>query len=79
MIPIQDHQNQKRTCLGLSMLLHQTIEHIALGIYCSPQVILFSFDGDNDFIEMPFIRELRTFAPHLIRVLLSKLLAPFSD
>lgn len=41
--------------LGISMRLHQNIEHVAFGIYRSPQIILFAFDGDNDFIEMPLI------------------------
>jgi hypothetical protein len=42
-------------CLRISLALHQDVEHLTFTIHCSPQVILLSFDCDNNLIEMPFI------------------------
>jgi hypothetical protein len=35
------------------MLLHQNIEHVALRVHRSPQIILVAFDRDHDVIKMP--------------------------
>jgi hypothetical protein len=64
--------------LCLPLPLPQKIEHVAFRSHRSPSVIMFAFKGDNDFIELPFICELTAFAPHLIGILLSKLVAPCS-
>lgn len=66
-------------CLGISMTLHQEVKHVALRIYCTPQVILLSFNLDDNFIKMPSIRETRSLTAHLIGVLLPKLVTPFPN
>lgn len=65
--------------LGISMPLHKDVEHVALGIYRSPKVVLLSLDRDNNLIEMPFISKVGTFAPHLVGISLPKLLTPFPN
>ncbi len=71
---------EKALCrLCVSMPLHQNIEYAAICIHSSPQVVLLSFDRDDDLIQMPFIGYKGMFAPHLICVWLSKLLAPFPN
>ena len=60
-------------CLCISLSLHQDIQHGPLCIHCPPQIVLLFLNFDHYFIKMPFIRNIRTLAPQLIRVLLSEL------
>ena len=66
-------------CLSISMTLHQDVKHVAFRIYRTPQVVLLFLNRDDDFIEMSLIRDIEMLAPHLIGILLPKLVAPFSD
>ena len=38
----------------IAALLDKNVEHIAIGIYGSPQPVHFAVDLDNDFIQVPF-------------------------
>ena len=46
------------SCLGITAALHQHIENKAILINGPPQPVLFAADGDDDFIEIPFIAKL---------------------
>jgi len=63
----------------VAMRLHQDIEDLTLCIDSALQVILRPFDCDHDLVQMPFIRRFGATATNLIRILLSKLFAPFAD
>lgn len=39
----------------IAALLDKNVEHIAIGIYGSPQPVHFAVDLDNDFIQVPFV------------------------
>src|SRR2546428_5537929 len=57
----------------ISATLHQDIEHVPLLIYCPPQVVMFSLDGEHYLIKVPLVSGPRTAATELIGVLLAKL------
>ena len=76
---LQQFAEEPMCRLRVSMSLQQDIQHVALGIHRSPQIILLPFDCDYHLIQMPLVRNIRTFALQLIRVLLSKFLAPFPN
>jgi hypothetical protein len=59
--------------------LHQDIEHVPVLIHSPPQIVAFSLNSKNHFIEMPFIARPRTAATELIGVLLAKLAAPLAN
>ena len=42
-------------CIGIPMPLQQDIQHVPFSIHRSLQIILLSFDRDDDFIQMPFV------------------------
>jgi hypothetical protein len=44
--------------LGIAAALHQHIENEAVLIDSPPQPVLLAANGDDDFIEIPFIAEL---------------------
>lgn len=61
------------------MSLPQDIQDVPLSIHCPPQIVLLFLFRYYHLIEMPFVRNVSTFAPKLIRVLLSKPMTPFPN
>src|SRR5215216_6638180 len=65
--------------LGCSLVtptLHQNVQHIALLIDSTPEVVEFAIDREEHLIEMPFITGLGTATTYLICVMLAKLATP---
>jgi hypothetical protein len=63
----------------ITMTLHQNVDDLPVGIYGPPEVILLAFNRNYDFVQMPLVRRFGATATNLIRILLSKLFAPFTD
>src|SRR5262245_1623241 len=59
--------------------LHQDVEHVIVLIDGAPQVMAFTIDGQEDFIEVPLVPWLGASTLQLIRVVLSKLQTPLAD
>lgn len=59
--------------------LHQDINHLTILVHSSPEIELLAFNLDDDFIEMPLIRRLRTTAANLVGIDLGKFEAPLAD
>jgi hypothetical protein len=71
---------EKTLCrLRVSLSLQQDIQYVPLRIHSAPQVILLFFDRHHDFIEMPFICNVRAVALKLTCILLFGFLAPFPN
>jgi len=60
-------------------LLHQDIQHVPVLIYGPPQIVMFAFDREKYFIEVPLITGPRTTATELIGLRLAKLATPLPD
>ena len=41
--------------LRIAACLDKDIEHIAVGIYCAPEQMLYAFDRDHNLIKMPLV------------------------
>ncbi len=65
--------------LRVPVSLQQDIQHVPFPIHCPPQVILLLFERHHYLIKMPFVSNVRTFTPKLIRILLPEFLTPFSN
>ena len=78
-LPLQQFTEKPLCRLSVSMLLQQDIQHVALRIHCSPQIVLLALNSDNHFIEMPFICNVWAFVTKLIGILLPELPAPFPN
>jgi hypothetical protein len=48
-------------------------------IHGPPQIVVFTIDGEDDFIEMPLVTSLCSPSAQLIRVVLAKSAAPLPD
>ena len=59
--------------------LHQDIEDVPVLIHGAPEVVPLAIDGEEDFIQMPFVAGSGTPAPELIGIGLPELPAPFAD
>jgi hypothetical protein len=65
--PVAQHFEQfakKSLCrLFIASALHEDVEHIAMLVHCTPQAVLFAFNGEDDLVQMPFIPTTRTPMP----------------
>jgi hypothetical protein len=59
--------------------LHQNVELHAVLIHGPPQIVPLLINRDEDLIQVPLITRLGTPAAQVIRVLLAKLAAPFTN
>ncbi len=59
--------------------LHEDVEHIAILVYGSPQVVVFAIDLDEHFIEVPLVARSRTPAAQFVGICLTELEAPLSN
>jgi hypothetical protein len=59
--------------------LYQDISHVAVLIRGPPQIVTLTMNSEKDLVQMPLVTRLRTPASKLIRIRLSKLLAPLAD
>ena len=41
--------------------LHEDIKHVAILVYCTPEILQFAVNREKDFIEMPSVAERMTF------------------
>ncbi len=65
--------------LLVSAALDQDIEHVSFLIDGSPQIVMFAFNRQYHFIEVPLVTRPWTATTELIRIRLAKLAAPFAD
>lgn len=65
--------------LRVPVSLQQDIQHVRFPIHYPPQIILLLFERHRHLIKMPFVFNVPTFAPKLIRILLPEFLTPFSN
>ncbi len=64
-------------CCGLvSPALHTDVEHDALLVNRSPEIVLFAVDLQEAFIQVPLVSKLRTSAPKFVGILLTELPRP---
>jgi hypothetical protein len=59
--------------------LHQDIEDVPVLVDGTPEIVPCPIDGEEDFIQMPFVAGSGTPAPKLIGIGLPELQAPFAD
>jgi hypothetical protein len=59
--------------------LHQDIEHIAMLINCSPEIVQLGVDAEKDLVKVPFVAGLGTTSTQLLGRVLAKFLAPLPD
>ncbi len=59
--------------------LNQNVQHVAILVHGSPQVMILATDLDEYFIEVPLVARAGTSSTQLISVCLAELQAPFSD
>ncbi len=65
--------------LLISAALDQDIQHIAILIHCTPEVMETTIDLEEHLVEMPSIAGSRRSAAQAVGVSLTELEAPFSD
>jgi hypothetical protein len=65
--------------LPVTAALHEDIEHMAILIDCTPQVIVLALDGQHDFVEVPFVAALRLTPAQLIGISLAKFKRPLTN
>jgi hypothetical protein len=68
-----------RCCASIPAALHENFQHITLGVDSTPEPVFLSGDGDNDFIEMPFVRSRGSIATDSGCDLRPKATAPHAD
>ncbi len=59
--------------------LDQDVQHIAILVHGSPQIMLFAIDLDEHLIEVPFVTGSRTLAAQFVSVDLTELETPFTN
>ena len=57
-LSFQKLSHQTFGCLRIAAALHQHVENEAILINSPPQPVLLAADGDDDFIELPFVAKL---------------------
>ena len=63
-----DQLAQKPQCSArVTAALDQSVEHIAFAVHRTPEPIPFAVNGDDDFVQMPFVTKLRSTTADLIR------------
>jgi hypothetical protein len=63
----------------VSPTLHENIQHIAILIDCSPEVVALTMNRQEDFVQVPLAARPGTTAPELIGIPLADLPAPLPD
>jgi hypothetical protein len=57
-LSFQKLSHQTFGCLGIAAALHQHVENEAILIDSPPKPVLLAANGDDDFIEVPFVAKL---------------------
>lgn len=63
----------------IALALDQDVEHHAVLIDRTPEIVLHALDADEDFVQMPPISRPRPLPAHAVREALAELSAPASD
>ena len=63
----------------VSVALHENIQHIAVLIHFSPQIVAFAINRKKYLIQVPFVARSGTPVAQLIRILLAELMSSCPD
>jgi len=61
---------------GIAPVLNEDVEHNAILIHGTPEIVLHALDPDEDLVQMPFVAGLRPAAAQTVGEALAELLAP---
>jgi hypothetical protein len=71
--PIEKLAEKSLRGLLVASDLHENIEHVAVLIHCSPQIMPLTTDREKDLVQVPFVPTLRAVPVEFVSVLLPKL------
>ena len=78
-LSLQDLAKEALSCSLVSAACDQDVEHIAVLVNRSPQIMAFAADGDEHFVHVPDVTEPTLPSPQSAGVFGSKLAAPGSN
>ena len=77
--PLQQLTKEFLSCLLISAALDQNVEHLALLVHGSPQVMKVTVDPVEVFVQVPPVTRSRAPAAQVVGVGLAELQAPFTN
>src|SRR5690242_5974909 len=76
--PFEQFAEELFSCVFVPSALHQDVEHVAMLINCSPEIMFLTSDCEHDLVHMPFVAATRAATTQFIGVGLPKFEAPLS-
>ncbi len=65
--------------LAVAPALNKNIQRMAILVDSAPEIVVFAFDGEHDFVEMPFVAALRLTPAQFVGISLTELQSPLAD